>query len=75
MAQPTITSTTQDSHFWIITLELIGDASYTLCGTCTPEPGATRSDMFLDCREQLLKQKPEMADGVVTYFSIEPNQI
>ncbi|MGI5341868.1 hypothetical protein ACQEVS_32920 [Streptomyces sp. CA-181903] len=72
----------QGSHHFVITLETPASSlsgatavSYTLSGTLTPPPGATRHDMY-----QLVRAEAEKADPLLTrantlFFSLERNDL
>jgi len=69
----------QGTHFWFMSLILpnaAGFAAYRRVGHCTPEPGATRLDLF-DMLLNMVKEKsPELNDGaVVISFDIQPNKL
>ncbi|MFD8325210.1 hypothetical protein [Streptomyces lydicus] len=69
------TNTRQGSHQWIMTVEMPGQAMQTLYGTCTPDAGATRHDMFLDIKANLAEESPAMAHANVVFFSFERNTL
>ncbi|MFG3170584.1 hypothetical protein [Streptomyces sp. NPDC048200] len=48
----------QGTHHWLITLGGVGSRS----GTCTPEPGETRYDLYLRIRSQVLDAEG-LSDG------------
>ncbi|WP_405532085.1 hypothetical protein OG592_30660 [Streptomyces avidinii] len=72
---PAPASGVQGSHHWILTLELPGRAAATQYGTWNPHPGATRSDVFLAIRQEISRRHPELSSAVVSFFSLEPNQL
>jgi hypothetical protein len=61
----------QGTHHWILTLDGVGSRS----GTCTPEPGETRYDLYLRIRTQVLEAE-KLADApipVTITFDVQPN--
>lgn len=65
----------QGSHFFLITLDLPGRASFTTYGTFTPPPGATRQDVYLHLREFVTRDESSMRRANVSYFLLESNQL
>lgn len=63
----------QGTHHWLLTLDQVGSRS----GTCTPEPGETRYDLYLRIRAEVLDSEG-LADGptpVTLNFDVQPNQL
>ncbi|WP_053628101.1 hypothetical protein [Streptomyces sp. XY511] len=65
----------QGSHCWVLTLSLPSRMSVTQYGTVTPAPGATRYDTFLNIREYVVAENPDLSDGNVVFFALDPNQL
>lgn len=64
---------TQGTHHWLLTLDGVGSHS----GTCTPEPGETRYDLYLRVRATVLDGEG-LADGpipVTLGFDVQPNTL
>ncbi|MFE5828982.1 hypothetical protein ACFQ8W_01715 [Streptomyces sp. NPDC056508] len=68
-------TTTQGTHMYVLTLNLPARAAVTVDGTVTPDPGATRHDLYRDIKARTIKTHPDMAYGVVTFFSLQPNTL
>lgn len=63
----------QGTHHWIITLEGVGSRS----GTCTPQSGQTRYDLYLRVRALILDEEG-LADSpapVTLFFDLQPNAL
>jgi hypothetical protein len=61
----------QGTHHWLLTLHGVGSRS----GTCTPEPGETRYDLYLRIRAEVLDAEG-LADApvpVTLAFDVQPN--
>ncbi|KND45344.1 hypothetical protein [Streptomyces stelliscabiei] len=61
----------QGTHHWLLTLDQVGSRS----GTCTPDPGETRYDLYLRIRAEVLDAEG-FADGpvpVTLNFDVQPN--
>jgi hypothetical protein len=69
------TARPQGSHFFLMTLEVPGYASFTTDGTFTPPAGATRQDVYTHLRDYVTEDKPDMRGANVTYFLLEPNHL
>ncbi|MGW4687694.1 hypothetical protein ACWEPM_22725 [Streptomyces sp. NPDC004244] len=65
----------QGSYQWILTLDLPGRAAATQYGTWNPHPGETRLDVFLAIKQEITRRHPELSGAVVSFFSLEPNQL
>ncbi|MFJ6481916.1 hypothetical protein ACIQK6_17575 [Streptomyces sp. NPDC091682] len=68
-------SSSQGSHMYVLTLQNRDRSVCTVSGALTPVPGATRYDLYLHLRSEMVRHYPSMEDGSVTFFSLEPNQI
>lgn len=63
----------QGTHHWLLTLAGVGSRS----GTCTPDPGETRYDLYLRIRAEVLDAEG-LADGptpVTLDFDVQPNTL
>lgn len=63
----------QGTHHWLITMGVVGSRS----GTCTPEPGETRYDLYLRIRSEVLDAEG-LSDGpipVTLGFDVQPNTL
>ncbi|MDX2550134.1 hypothetical protein QA860_08265 [Streptomyces stelliscabiei] len=61
----------QGTHHWLLTLDQVGSRS----GTCTPDPGETRYDLYLRIRAEVLDAEG-LADSptpVTLNFDVQPN--
>jgi hypothetical protein len=69
----------QGTHFWFMALAQFtpgrGVSTHFRSDTCTPEPGATRLDMFKALLAQVERDCPELAGAAVTAFDIQPNHL
>ncbi|MFJ9799845.1 hypothetical protein [Streptomyces sp. NPDC101145] len=70
-----MTTHTEGTHHWVITLEIPGRAAFTQDGTYTPRPGETRSGALHALLNSITEQKPHLRGANITFFSIEPNQL
>ncbi len=63
----------QGTHHWLLTLDGIGSRS----GTCTPDPGETRYDLYLRIRAAILDAEglADTATPVTLDFDIQPNTL
>lgn len=62
----------QGSHHWHLTLDRVGSHA----GTCTPNPGESRYDMYLAIRAAVLKAEGWAADPPPTlFFDIQLNEL
>ncbi|MFJ9810692.1 hypothetical protein ACIRTB_20935 [Streptomyces sp. NPDC101158] len=68
-------ATTPGTHMYVLTLDLPGRSAVTIDGTVTPVVGATRQTVYRDLRAQAVRDYPEMARALVTFFSFEPNTL
>lgn len=66
---------TQGTHMYVLTIDDPGYSAVTVDGTITPAPGATRYDAYRDIKARTIRTYPEMAHGIVTFFSLEPNTL
>ncbi|WP_328970393.1 hypothetical protein [Streptomyces sp. NBC_00239] len=71
----TATAAEQGSYHWILTLELPGRAAVTQNGTYTPPAGTTRFDAYLAIREYVAAGHAELSNGIVSFFSLDSNQL
>ncbi|MFC9736077.1 hypothetical protein ACFWG5_34470 [Streptomyces hydrogenans] len=67
------TANAQGTHMYVLTVDLPGRSAATFDGTFTPAPGTTPHDVYLDLKAHAVQRYPEMARGIVTFFSIQPN--
>lgn len=75
-SQSTDTATsTQRTHMYVLTIDVPGRSAVTVDGTVTPAPGATRNDVYRDIKARTIRTYPEMARGIVVFFSLEPNTL
>ncbi|MFM9369050.1 hypothetical protein [Streptomyces sp. Da 82-17] len=65
----------QGTHCWVMTLEIPGRGSGTTYGTLTPAPGWTRYDALMAIKDDIARQNPQLTNGNIMFFSIEPNQL
>ncbi|MFF4380315.1 hypothetical protein [Kitasatospora sp. NPDC001547] len=69
----------QPTHAWLITLQRPLErgvlATFTTEGTYTALPGATRQKAYQEIRALLAKERPELRDANVLFFSLEPNRL
>ncbi|MET8826070.1 hypothetical protein ABZX40_13440 [Streptomyces sp. NPDC004610] len=67
----------QGTHHYVLTLQAVvggGVAFASRVGTVTPHPGATRHDIYLDLRAEIVRTSPDLAQGSVLFFDLQPNQ-
>ncbi|WP_037613631.1 hypothetical protein [Streptomyces albus] len=68
----------QGTHHFVLTIQrptVNGFAVATYHGDVTPGPSATRMDLFNYLQAEHARHYPDTANGVVLYFSLEPNQL
>lgn len=68
----------QGSHFYLIVIQTPRHNGYKATsrhGTLTPEPGATRHDLLEIVMADTIRKVPSAAEGAVTAFDVQPNQI
>ncbi|MER7579970.1 hypothetical protein [Kitasatospora sp. NPDC097691] len=68
----------EPTHSWLITLQYQvpnGYAVVTHNGTLSIAPGSNRERAYLDIREWLTQQRPELGRGNVLFFSLEPYRL
>ncbi|WP_405635282.1 hypothetical protein OHB53_18325 [Streptomyces sp. NBC_00056] len=65
----------QGTHFFVLTLNKPGELMVTQEGTCTPQPGATRQDMYRLLYDAVTSQDPDLSGAAVGFFSLEPNRL
>ncbi|MBC2879806.1 MULTISPECIES: hypothetical protein [Streptomyces] len=78
--QPSDGQPPQGSHHFVITLETpisarSAGASYTLSGTLTPPPGATRYDVYQLVRAEAERADPLLQRANTVFFSLERNEL
>ncbi len=63
----------QGTHHWLLTLDGIGSRS----GTCTPNPGETRYDLYLRIRAEVLDTEglADQPTPVTLDFDVQPNTL
>lgn len=63
----------QGTHHWLLTLNGVGSRS----GTCTPEPGETRYDLYLRIRAEVLDAEglADASTPVTLSFDVQPNNL
>lgn len=70
---------TAPSHFWLLTLQKQDEAGqvdqFTVHGTLTPGPGATRMDVYTTLREQVIAAHPGYENAGVLAFDLQSNTI
>ncbi|WP_030062348.1 MULTISPECIES: hypothetical protein [Streptomyces] len=74
----TVARAAEPTHAWLITLQYPvhnGYAVVTHNGTLTVASGGTRERAYLDIRDWLTQQRPELARGNVLFFSLEPYRL
>ncbi|MFF1793915.1 hypothetical protein ACFVXQ_06720 [Kitasatospora sp. NPDC058263] len=77
------TDTTADqipepTHTWLITLQVpvgSGFVVVTRSGDSTFPPGSARGAAYGSVREWLGRRDPQLRDGVVLFFSLEPYRL
>lgn len=68
----------QGTHFYMLALQIptpTGFRTSSFSGTCTPGPGATRYDVYLDLRDEYARRYPECATAPAIHYDIQPNQL
>ncbi|WP_327678567.1 hypothetical protein [Kitasatospora sp. NBC_00458] len=68
----------EPTHAWLITLQYpvpAGFAVTTQSGTITAAPGSIRQRVYVDIRDWLTQQRPELGNGTVLFFSLEPYRL
>ena len=68
----------QGTHFWFMAIQTPNSRGYFVAdykGTITPEPGATRLDLFNELLDGVGQRWPESRGGVVLAFDIQPNKL
>ncbi|RCG20777.1 hypothetical protein DTL70_21115 [Streptomyces diacarni] len=69
----------QGTHHFVMTCQKPqaggGFAVATWSGNFTPQPEATRHDVYEWLREQYAREFPDLTHGVVLFFSLESNQL
>ncbi|WP_327073848.1 hypothetical protein OG196_23475 [Kitasatospora purpeofusca] len=68
----------EPTHAWLITLQYPTHTGYgvvTHNGTITAAPGDTRDRAYLDIRNWLTQQRPELGHSTVLFFSLEPYRL
>ncbi|MFG3051407.1 hypothetical protein ACGFZP_10750 [Kitasatospora sp. NPDC048239] len=79
MSDTTSTTTVAEpTHAWLITLQYPVPAGFAIAthnGTITAAPGSIRQHVYLDIRDWLTQQRPELAHGTVLFFSLEPYRL
>ncbi|MEU4964980.1 hypothetical protein [Streptomyces smyrnaeus] len=68
----------QGTHHFVMTCQKPqagGFAVATWDGDFTPNPQATRRDVYQWLRKQFDREFPDLARGVVAFFSLEPNKL
>ncbi|WP_030878728.1 hypothetical protein [Streptomyces sp. NRRL S-1868] len=63
------------AYHWVLTLTRPGFAMYTQYGVCTVGPRSTRHGVFEDIRNEMVRKRPEFAQAVTLFFSLEPNDL
>jgi len=63
----------QGTHHWLLTLDGIGSRS----GTCTPNPGETRYDLYLRIRAEVLDAEglADRTTPATIDFDVQPNTL
>jgi hypothetical protein len=64
----------QGTHFWLMTFA-DERGHYGANGTMTPEPGATRIDMYNVIHATLVERDPDLRGVPVIAFDIQPNRL
>ncbi|GHF27908.1 hypothetical protein GCM10018790_01620 [Kitasatospora xanthocidica] len=78
MSDTTTAPATEPTHTWLITLQYPvhnGYAVVTHNGSITAAPGGNRERAYLDIRDWLTEQRPELGRGNVLFFSLEPYRL
>lgn len=79
MTDTTPQASEQGTHFWFMSLAQAtserGVSTHHRSGTCTPQPGDTRLDMFRMLHAHVNETSPDLAGAAVTAFDIQPNQL
>lgn len=68
----------QGTHFWFMVIQTPRDGGLyvnSYQGTWTPEPGATRLDMFNIIRAFVNEKDPRSRGGAAVAFDIQPNEL
>lgn len=68
----------QGSHFWFMVIQTPNAGGLyvnSYQGTWTPEPTATRLDMFNKIRSFIDEKDPRARGGIATAFDLQPNTI
>lgn len=68
----------QGTHHFVMSVQKPqagGFAMATWSGDFTPPPGSTRRDAYGWLCEQFDREYPDLARGVVIFFSLEPNTL
>ncbi|MFJ1699439.1 hypothetical protein ACIOHC_30740 [Streptomyces sp. NPDC088252] len=68
----------QGQYHFVLTVQKPSPGGYIVAdwsGSMTPEPGWTRHDTYQAIRAEHVRQRPDMANAVGLFFSLEPNQL
>ena len=68
----------QGMHFYLMVIQTPingGVQTSENYGTCTPEEGATRHDLFEAIKANAIRTNPVAAHGSVIAFDIQPNKL
>ncbi|UED85287.1 hypothetical protein [Streptomyces profundus] len=60
------------THFYILSLELPNRLQGSWVGEVSVQPGTRRMDVFVYLRDEVAKERPEMARATPLFFSLEP---
>ncbi|MFD5014609.1 hypothetical protein [Streptomyces chartreusis] len=69
------TTSSDGTHFWVMSVDKPGVASATRSGTYTPRPGDTRQDAFDAIFDSITSGHPALSGATVLFFSLEPNRL
>ncbi|WP_435610445.1 hypothetical protein [Streptomyces sp. C10-9-1] len=70
-----IDAQSQGTHVYVLTLQSERGDVCTLSGTHTPRDGWTRYDLLVQLRADASRRNPSMENGIVLFFSLEPNTL
>ncbi|MFD7734323.1 hypothetical protein ACFV6F_28590 [Kitasatospora phosalacinea] len=66
----------QGTHHYVLTLQTLGGRRiFTLSGLVTPRVGGSRWEIYQELVAVAARQEPELANPIVLFYDIQPNQL